>query len=201
MSVTVTEPVNIEVLKERFPSETINPYGEVLVVPTRLFQAGWEASLKAQGFKTFATDYNRESVFLIQLNKPKPTDTAAAIANPLVRAPKRIWTDEDEAILKELYCAQGLPLEAIASKLGRSKTSIAGKVQQMRLFRLRPNSEVSVLTILPPNISISKSEPILTDSLVKEYLACVSELFPRYRNVCVLLLKQATGEVLREEQK
>jgi len=49
----MSEPVSIEVLKERFSSEIVNPFGEVLFIPNRLFHRELETVLEAQSRKFF----------------------------------------------------------------------------------------------------------------------------------------------------
>ncbi|MFX0210245.1 MAG: hypothetical protein ACFFDT_29970 [Candidatus Hodarchaeota archaeon] len=55
----MSETVSIEALKEEFSVETINPFGKVVVIPSRQFQPHWESELQRQGFKVFARALER----------------------------------------------------------------------------------------------------------------------------------------------
>jgi len=94
MSVSVTESVNIEVLKERFPSEIINPYGEVLVILSRLFQRGWESTLESQGHRVFVGDYNGEATFFVKLEKSKEKEKVVTYLHNGTTGPRKkksVW--------------------------------------------------------------------------------------------------------------
>lgn len=64
--------ISFEVLRERSPGEIINLFGEVLVIPSRLFQRGWELELEAQGHRVYEGDYNGEAAFLVRADETKP---------------------------------------------------------------------------------------------------------------------------------
>ena len=91
-------------------------------------------------------------------------------------------------MLKELF-SQELSYGEIGEKLGRTKGSILGKVQRLKLVRSENPEPTSMLG---PTVNIA-------DNVVKEYLACVSELYPRHRHVCAFLLKEASNMILGEK--
>jgi len=95
--------VLIEVLKGRFPIEIVNPYGEVLVVPSRLFQPDWEAELKRQGLKVYTSSFNGEACFFIKQGDPK-NETSSAVA-----APSEAYGQEKDRELRIL------PIEMVVS--------------------------------------------------------------------------------------
>jgi len=184
----------IEVLKQRFGIENVDVFGECVVVPSRFFLPNWEKELKSQGFSVYTNSFNGAAAFFIRLNKTKNNSVSekpvVSTEKPIVKGKKRFWTKEEEEQLKDMV-QRGLRNRDIAKALGRSKIAIQGKVTHMGLVGAR----------LEPATIITAPNPVLhvEDDVVKEYLACVSELYPRYRNVCVLLLKQATSKM--EEQK
>jgi len=82
MSVNITESVNIEVLKERVPAELVNPFGQVVVIPSRMFQRGWEPILESQGHRVFVGNYEGEAAFLVRVDKAKPRNVESKPLNP-----------------------------------------------------------------------------------------------------------------------
>lgn len=171
-------------LQQQFPTKTIQPYGKVLVIPSKLYENEWEAQLEAEGYKTFSQTWNGElSVFI-------PIEKSGTIEKTNSKFRKR-WTLEEANKLKEFF-DMGLGPSEIAHKLDRTRGSILGKMQRLELQRFTTT----------PAQSTDTSELSITigDDVVKEFLACVSELYPRYRHVCAFLLKEASNTILGEKQ-
>lgn len=164
----------IDELKKTWATHRISPYGLVVAVPSREFRNEWKEQLEAEGIKIYSQAYNGASYFFLK------EKNEAQEAKPIQRKPKRRWTSQDDSLLKDLY-SQSLPVRDIGSKLDRSRIAVQHRLQRLGLLT---NSQ-----------AINK-EVANDDSLVvKEYLACVSELYPRYPSVCKLLLREASNKI------
>lgn len=161
-------------LRESWPCEVVEPFGEVLVIPNRLFKPQWKAMLESEGVRIYSQAYNGETCFFLKEGNAKP----------IQRKPKRRWTTQDDALLKDLY-SQGLAVRDIGSKLDRSRLAVQHRLQRLGL--LTPSQ--------PINKDVASEPSSLNDSVVKEFLACVSELYPRYPSVCKLLLQEASNKI------
>jgi len=199
MSVSVTESVNIEVLKGRFPTELINPFGEVVVVPSKHFQRGWESSLESQGHRVFVGDYDGEAAFLVRIDKSKPRNVEGKLALSLEstradasansdaqaeasssKAGGRHWTLEETQKLKEML-EQNVNVEEIAKALGRTVNSVERKIHRLKM------KPVGSEPIPQPDLN-----PAISEDVVKELLMAASELYPRFRHACRVILDEAS---------
>lgn len=170
----------INSLLKQFPHEK-TAFGDCVIIPSHSFNPEWEQQLKGEGHKTFMQSWNGEASFFIPLEK------SVTIEKTNSKFRKR-WTETESAKLKMLF-SQELSYAEIGGKLGRTKGSILGKVQRMRLVRFE-NPEPN--NMLEPAVNIA-------NDVVKEYLACVSELYPRYPHVCTVLLKEVASKILGEK--
>ena len=123
----MSEPPLIEVLKGRFPSEIINPYGEVLVVPSRLFQPGWEAELKRQGFKVYTSSFNGEACFFVKQAAGKNEASSAA-------TPDEARGQEKERELRILPIELVVSSEAPMREVFEDINSLAATIQRHGLI-------------------------------------------------------------------
>jgi hypothetical protein len=57
--------INLEQLKERFPTQNVPPYGECVIVPGTEFDSDWEAMLDEGGYGCIFTDINSKPVTLV----------------------------------------------------------------------------------------------------------------------------------------
>ena len=62
----------LDSLKQRFKTEKIAPYGQVIPVPAKLFDPSWEATLERQGHRVFVNVRNGESFSFVSVRKSKP---------------------------------------------------------------------------------------------------------------------------------
>ena len=179
-------------LQQQFPTETIQPYGKVIVIPNKDFLPEWEQQLKSQGHKVFMQSWNGESSFFIRIEKDHSvTEQPSSIVDAVDDRFGKHWTSMEVKKLKELL-DMGLKPKEIASKLGRSKFAVIGKIDRMKLTQSVAGAAPAVTSMLAPTINIA-------DNIFKEYLACVSELYPRYPNVCIFLLQEASNKILKEK--
>ena len=181
----------VKSLQEKFPTEKTQ-FGQCLIVPSKNFVPAWEQQLKNEGCSTFYQSYRGKSCVFVRLAEATPAAAAAAAPTPATR--KTRWTVEETEQLKRLY-EKRLSFRQIADKLGRSRGSVLGKVQRLGLYGSRnPQS-----TIVAEEKSTVASEN-LGDDVIREYLGCVSELYPRYPHVCAVLLKECTDKILGERR-
>jgi len=177
----MSETISIEILKERFPSEIVNPYGEVLVIPSRLFQREWESDLEVQGYKVYAGSYNGESTFFVRPHKAEPKSIEKASSS---KAEWKRWTLEDVQRLKDLL-SQNLPIEEIAKTLDRTTASVERKIQRLGLIQQR----FEPTTKTEPNLVVSDEDHI------RELLQATLQLFPKFPYACHVLLREATSKL------
>lgn len=62
----------VESLKQRFKVEKIQPYGQVIPVPSKLFDPSWEATLESQGHRVYVNAMNGEPFCFVSVRKGKP---------------------------------------------------------------------------------------------------------------------------------
>lgn len=201
----MSETISFEVLRERFPSEIINPFGEVLVIPSRLFQRGWESTLESQGHRVYANSFNGESCFLVRVDKAEPRNVAYAKPENVSMDTKpskakedrwKRWTTKETQRLQDML-RQGLGVDEIAEALERTRFSVERKIQRLRKkgFNL-PELESGVPITRP---SVTPNPVTAEDHVVKELLAAASELYPRYRHACRFLLLETTRMLEHEK--
>jgi len=217
----MSETVSVEALKEHFPPQVLEPYGQVLIIPNRMFKRGWELELEAQGHRVFATSYNGESSFLVRLdkgaprnqnsNQPKPVENKltnepsseklvipTGTEKPIVKGRKKPWTLEEEDRLKVML-KKGMSQRAIGECLGRSRVSIQGKVQRMSLVEVRLEPTKTTETDTTPNPLTVDKDPVVEGDVVKELLEATSLLYPKYRYACKVLLSEAASKMEEKE--
>lgn len=165
-----------------------------LVIPNKVFKSEWMKRLEAEGCKVYMNGFDGEIYAFVRL----PTDKALSKANETNTPSKdnlgRPWTQEEYEKLKELR-SQGFSLKEIAAKLNRTKSSIIHKLydKQFQTESMETDKQQ------PTNNKEAANEttmPVSNDNVVKEFLTCVSELYPRYPQVCKFLLREASNRIL-----
>jgi len=69
-----------EELSLSYPLEEVEPYGRVLVVPSKLFRLEWQKRLESEGVKVYSGAHGSQACFFL---KPPATETlAGARAKP-----------------------------------------------------------------------------------------------------------------------
>ena len=182
----------VESLQEKFPTEKTQ-FGQCLIVPSKNFVPAWEQQLKNERCGIFYQSYRGKSCVFIRLAE------ALAEATPATEVPapptrKTRWTQEETQRLKQLR-REGLSFNEIASKLGRSRGSVLGKCQREKLYA-SPNPQSNIMAEEKSTVASEN----LGDDVIREYLGCVSELYPRYPHVCAVLLKECTDKILGERR-
>lgn len=123
----------METLKETWPLEHIEPFGEVLAIPNKAFKNEWRGQLEAEGVKIFAQSLHGEAYLFLKAYKQetKQPETEKDFTIEQIPLLGRGWTREEEEKLKELN-EQGLKSFEIAEKLGRTPSSIRAHYAQMK---------------------------------------------------------------------
>jgi len=62
----------VESLRQRFRTEKIEPYGQVISVPSKLFESSWETTLEAMGHRVFVNAMNGEPFCFVSVRKGEP---------------------------------------------------------------------------------------------------------------------------------
>lgn len=190
-----------EELQERFPTELVQPFGEVLIIPSKRFKNEWKERLEAEGIKTYISNFGSQvSFFLRKVDQKKQAEPSSIIEEPPVQKveadskplpvkEKKPWTQEEKAILKRLY-REGVAVKEIAKKLDRSSQSVGGI---MRHFKFKFPEEKEEMA---PRLKKRKGKREETKSksndpnLVKELLSACSLLYPSHPQTCRFLLKE-----------
>ena len=85
-----------ERLLERFPTEVVNPYGEVLIIPSKAFKNEWSLKLKDEGFETFSCSFGRESCFFVRKKKQPSIQEPKHDSKPSPVKEKKPLTPEEK---------------------------------------------------------------------------------------------------------
>lgn len=120
-----------ERLLERFPTEVVNPYGEVLIIPSNQFKNEWSPKLEAEGFETFSSSYGVQSCFFVRKKKQPSIQEPERDSKPSPAKEKKPLTPEERATVIQLH-QQGLSGKQIAEKVGCSIQAIGGLVCHLK---------------------------------------------------------------------
>lgn len=170
-------------LGETFSTEVVNPYGEVLIIPSNQFKNEWQEKLEAEGIQTFMSNYGNQACFL--LRKKKQSQASSVIEKSPVQKvegdskpslAKKKLTPEETARVKQLY-DQRLSGKEIAKKLGCSIQTIGGVIRHYKKSKEKHEETKS-----------KSNDP----EIVKELLSACSLLYPSHREACLFLLKEIT---------
>jgi hypothetical protein len=143
----------LEELQEHFPAQTVEPFGQVLVVPLVSFSKHDEESLKRAGHKIVYQSHDGSTCAFVSLKKEaKPESSHShdkepdkqteqkseteplnkiepAEQKPIKRYPHP-WTVDERKMLSELWI-QGVSIAEISEKLGRSRESVGGMLRHL----------------------------------------------------------------------
>jgi len=156
-----------ERLLERFPTEVVNPYGEVLIIPSNRFKNEWKEKLEA-GFETFASSYGVQSCFFVRKKKQ------LSIQEPERDSKPEAAKEKLRAKVKELY-EQGLSGKEIAKKLGCKIQVVGGLVRHFKKTKEKHEETKS-----------NSNDP----EIIRDLLASVTILYPEHRESCLVLLEE-----------
>ena len=166
-----------EELCEKFPTKVVNPFGEVLIIPSTRFKNEWKERLEAERIKTFMSNYGTQSCFMLRRKKKQTQASPVIEESPVQKVEgdkpspvkeKKPLTPEERARVKDLY-DQGICGKEIAKKLGCSIQTIGGVIRHLpKLKEKRSNDH----------------------DIVKELLSACNLLFPSHTRTCLVLLEE-----------
>ncbi|MGB9693220.1 MAG: hypothetical protein ACPLYF_00085 [Fervidobacterium sp.] len=163
-----------EELSQSFPSEVVSPFGEVLIIPCKVFKTEWKPKLESEGVKIFVQAFKGESCFFLRKHSQNEADSqnkAEVEVQPLKWKPRKFpeWTEQELAYARKLR-SEGLSYRKIAAKLNKSAHSVFKKLKELEKQNVTNMNDVDV---------------------VKEFLSAASVLYPSHKRACKLLLEQA----------
>lgn len=164
-----------------------------IVIPNKVFKTEWMKRLENEGCKVYMNGFNGEAYAFVRLPTDNEFNKANGTTTPSRDHLGRSWTQEEHEKLKELR-GQGFSLKEIAARLNRTKSSVIHKLydKQFQAEPMKTNEQQA-------NVKEADNEPntpMSNDNVVKEFLTCVSELYPRYPQVCKFLLRAASNRIL-----
>lgn len=179
-----------EELSQTFPSESIHPYGVVVIVPKEVFKGEWESQLKAEGVQIYTNSFNGRVCFFL---RKKNSESSEAQPTPIQNQPKELkpikrfsWSKEDLERLRQMR-EQGLSLETIAEKLGKNKGSVMAKLRVLKKLN-------EPLSSLKP-----KSEAVNCEvDLVGEIIQALMLLYPKHKRIAKFILENSSN-LLKDE--
>lgn len=139
-------------LQETYPTEIVEPYGEVMIIPAKVFKPEWKERLEAEGVKTYVTSHAGQACFFLRKVEQKQSQASSAIEESSISVEqmrlskgrqdnteekkepetdsKRPWTLEERETLRQLW-TQKVSIEEISKKLGRSVFSIGAGIRHL----------------------------------------------------------------------
>lgn len=166
-----------EELCEKFPTKVVNPFGEVLIIPSRAFKNEWKERLEAERIKTFMSNYGSQACFMLRRKKKhqpspvieqSPVQKVEADSKPSPVKEKKPLTPEETATIKQLH-QEGLCGKEIAKKLGCSIQTIGGVIRHLPKLKEKQSND---------------------HDIVKELLSACNLLFPSHTRTCLVLLEE-----------
>ena len=162
-------------LLERFPTEVVNPYGEVLIIPSNRFKNEWSPRLEAEGFETFSSSYGVQSCFFVRKKKQPSIQEPERDSKPSPVKEKKPLSPEERATVIQLH-EQGLSGKQIAEKLGCKIQTVGGVLRHLKKLKEKPHEETK-----------SKSND---PEIIRDLLASVIILYPEHTKACLVLLEE-----------
>lgn len=170
-------------LQQKFLIETIQPFGKVVIVPSKAFKNEWKGKLENEECETFVSSYGMKSCFLVRRKKKHSEPSSVIEESPAQKVDKpspvkenKPLTAQKKARVKELYL-QGVSGKEIALKLGCKIQVIGGMVRHFK----KPKEKQA-------ETKSNSNDP----DIVKELLSACSLLYPSHPQVCLFLLKEIT---------
>jgi len=73
-----------EELSEKFPTQVVNPYGLVVIIPSKQFKNEWKERLEVERIKIFMSNYGTQACFMLK-RKRKQTQASPVIEQSSVQ--------------------------------------------------------------------------------------------------------------------
>jgi len=165
-----------EELCEKFPTKVVNPFGEVLIIPSRSFKNEWKERLEAEEIQMFMSNYGSQSCFLLRKKKQEssPVIEESSVQNEADKPSpvKKKLTPEQRATIKQLH-QEGISGKEIANKLGCSIQTIGGVIRHL------------------PKPKEKHGEIKANDlAIIREFLSAINKLLPSHARTCLVLLEE-----------
>jgi len=179
-------------LQETYPTENLQPYGLITIVPAKAFKDEWKEKLEAEDVKIYTNNYGSQVCFFLKKTEQKPIEAKSE------KKPLKIgfWTLEEETTFKELY-SQGLSVKQIAERLNRSVFVVAAKVRYLKPQIRKEKPEEAKPKTKDKEVADPSS---LNDDVVKEFLEASALLYPSHKTACAFLLKAASDRIMENRQ-
>jgi hypothetical protein len=170
-----------EELSQAFSLVEVEPYGRVLVVPSKAFRQEWLPRLERENVKVYSGAHDGQACFF--LKAADKTHSAETVQEPLSleNASKLpAWTSEEtEALLK--LRSEGLTFEEIGRRLGKTEGVCYAKWK--RLAQKQQSK---------PKLMAERQQPTMKADAVQELIEALNMLYPKHKRVCLFLLKHAS---------
>ena len=200
-----------EELSQHFSLVEVEPYGRVLVVPSKAFRQEWLPQLEGESVKVYSGAHDGQACFFLKavsgegcvsesgemvksvkwLKTPHTAEKVQEPSQPLSLENASMlpasWTKEEtEALLK--LRSEGLTFEEIGKRLGKTEGACYAKWARLaKKQQPKPKLEVE-------RQPAEKQEA----DAVRELIDALNMLYPKHRKVCMFLLKHAS-EVIGSE--
>ena len=166
-----------EELSQAFSLVEVEPYGRVLVVPSKAFRQEWLPRLERENVKVYSGAHDGQACFFLK------TETVQEPSKPLsLENASRLsaWTGEEtEALLK--LRSEGLTFEEIGRRLGKTEGACYSKWKRLTQ-RQQPK----------PKLVAERQQPTMEEDAVQELIEALNMLYPKHKRVCLFLLKHAS---------
>jgi transposase len=183
-----------EMLSQTFPSEVVEPFGEVVIVPVKAFKEEWRRQLENENVQIYTNAYRGQACFFLRKKADKAV-SKSVFEREQVQLKSVEWNEENLRVLRELS-SRGYGVRRIARHfhtLGYnvSPTNVWKKLKQLGLklkhTRGTPNPQ-----------PVKKEAEANAHSLFRELLEACLKLYPNHQGACVVLLEKAK-ELLEHE--
>jgi len=161
-------------LSQAFSLVEVEPYGRVLVVPSKAFRQEWLPRLERENVKVYSGAHDGQACFFLKAeepSKPLSLENASRLS---------AWSSEEtEALLK--LRSEGLTFEEIAKRIGKSEGACYSKWKRLTQ-RQQPK----------PKLVAERQQPTVKADAVQELIEALNMLYPKHKRVCLFLLKHAS---------
>lgn len=173
-----------EELSQTFPSEVIEPYGEVLVVPCKSFKNEWRSQLEAEGVQIYTNSFMGQVCFF--LRKKRRNQAVLEEAGRNEAEPKPSIEEEVVKLIR-----QGLGFNEIQQRLGLTRTQLMGRISALsRKGVLASVGWTPKRRMRKPSTREEKNEPA-SNLNVRELLEASLKLLESHPKVAKFLLQKA----------
>lgn len=161
-----------EQLQQRFPIDLVQPYGKVMIIPSKAFKTEWSLRLKDEGFESFSSSYGVQSCFFVRKKKKPSIQEPERDSKPVKE--KKPLTPEEREMLIRLH-QNGSTAKQIAEKLGCKIQVIGGVIRHLKKSKEKHEETKS-----------NSNDP----EIIRDLLASLTILYPEHAKACIVLLDE-----------